>query len=431
MPASVIPQSGGRFEHPVGLEVVAKIPLALWLILLAALAMRIGWAATRPVDPAAIEQLPDQREYLEVARSLLHGEGLSLTDPRFGQRVYAYRTPGYPLFLAATGAKVRIARIAQAILDTSTVFAVFLLARRWLPPAACLFAAFLVASNPFLVYFSGLLLTETLFTALLAWGMFFITSRRIVPALFGAILLAGSILVRPGALPLPVILGVLASLAVNRQTQPPYHRRWWALPAGTSMLLLTILVLLPWAIRNHRVVGKWVWTSTNSGITRYDGFNPDATGASDQSFVAAMPQLKAMSEIERDEYFAREADHFIRARPMDALKLAGKKVLRTWSPRPLSREFSRREYVLIALAYSVPFFTLFLLGWVTSPMPATAKLFLAAPAVYLTVAAAISVGSLRYRIPAEVPMAIVAAAGVARFRRPAGPVLDPAAAADD
>jgi hypothetical protein len=92
---------------------------------------------------------------------------------------------------------------------------------------------------------------------------------------------------------------VLASLAVNRETPEPYHRRWWALPVGTSMLILTVLVLAPWAMRNHRVVGRWIWTSTNAGITRYDGFNPDATGASDQSFVAAMPQLKSMTETER------------------------------------------------------------------------------------------------------------------------------------
>ena len=180
------------------------------------------------------------------------------------------------------------------------------------------------------------------------------------------------------------------------------------------MLLLTILMLLPWAIRNHHVLGRWIWTSTNAGITRYDGFNPDATGASDQSFVAAMPQLRSMSETERNDYLAREADDFIRQRPMDSIKLAWAKVLRTWSPRPLSSEFSRTLYVAVALAYAVPFFTLFVLGWVTSPMPATAKLFLAAPAAYLTLAAVLSVGSLRYRIPAEVPMAVVAAAVFSR-----------------
>ena len=180
------------------------------------------------------------------------------------------------------------------------------------------------------------------------------------------------------------------------------------------MLLLTILILFPWAIRNRQVLGQWIWTSTNAGITRYDGFNPDATGASDQSFVAAMPHLRSMSETERNDFLAREANDFIRQRPMDSIKLAGAKVLRTWSPRPLSSEFSRTLYVVIALAYSVPFFALFVLGWVTSPMPVTAKLFLAAPAAYLTLAAVLSVGSLRYRIPAEVPMAVVAASVFSR-----------------
>ena len=396
-----------------------KFPLALRLVLLAALALRLGWAMSRPADEATIDQLPDQREYLDVAHSLLSGEGFSFVDRRFDQRVYAHRTPGYPLLLAAAGANVQAARILQACIDTSTVLAVFLLARRWLSYNASVIAAALVAFNPFLVYFSSLVLTETLFTAMLAWGMFFITSQGTFPWLAGGIILAASTLVRPGALPLPVILAVLGALATrtarpaNRGGDPAYHR-WWSLPVGTSMLLLTILILLPWAMRNHRVLGQWVWTSTNAGITRYDGFNPDATGASDQSFVEAMPHLRSMGEIERNDYFAREANHFMRERPLDSIKLAWTKVLRTWSPRPLSSEFSRTLYVAVALAYSVPFFALFVVSWVTSPMPATAKLFLAAPAVYLTLAAVLSVGSLRYRIPAEVPMAVVAAAVFSR-----------------
>ena len=396
-----------------------KFPLALWFVLAVALALRLGWAVTRPVDDAAIDQLPDQREYLEIARTFLNGEGLNFSDPRFGQRVYAHRTPGYPLMLAAVGGNIRAARIAQAIIDTSTVLAAYLLARRWLSPGVSVLAAALVAFNPVLVYFSALILTETLFTAMLAWGMWLITSPRTLPWLAGAILLAASTLVRPGALPLPVILAVLGALATNRRAEPAYHPgrshfpRVPRLPVGTSMLLLTILVLLPWAIRNQRVLGRWVWTSTNAGITRYDGFNPDATGASDQSFVIAMPHLRSMSETERNDYLGREANDFIRGRPLDSIKLAAVKVIRTWSPRPLSREFSRTYYVIVAMAYSVPFFVLFALGWLLNPMPATAKLFLAAPAVYLTFAAALSVGSLRYRIPAEVPMAVIAAGGFA------------------
>src|SRR5258705_13172801 len=95
----------------------ARVILAL--ILLAALGVRLGWVLTRPSDDAAIEQLPDQREYLQVARSFLAGEGFSFSDPRFADRVYAYRTPGYPLFLAACGGNIKVARIAQAVIDTS------------------------------------------------------------------------------------------------------------------------------------------------------------------------------------------------------------------------------------------------------------------------------------------------------------------------
>jgi hypothetical protein len=79
---------------------------------------------------------------------------------------------------------------------------------------------------------------------------------------------------------------------------------------------------------------------------------------------------------------------------------------------PLSTQFARPLYVAAALAFSIPFFLLFILGLVSNQLPVPAKVFLALPAVYLTLAAALSVGSLRYRIPAEVPMAVVAAAGL-------------------
>ncbi|MEO6436284.1 MAG: hypothetical protein ABIP55_11075 [Tepidisphaeraceae bacterium] len=401
----------------------------LGVVLLAALVLRLGWALTRPTDAAFIEQLPDQREYIEAGRSLRAGGGLSFTDPRFAQRVHAYRAPGYPLLVAACGGNVRTVRIVQVLLDASTVLAVFLLARRWLPPSACIFAAILVAFNPFLIYFCGLLLSETLFTAMLAWGLVLITARRTISWLAGGLVLALSILVRPGAVGFPVVLGVLAAFAArsavasNRASAPAYQRRW-PIPVGTTMLLLTLLVLLPWAIRNQRVVGQWVWLTTNEGITRYDGFNPDAAakpieqlGASDQSFVAAMPQLKRMSETERNDYLAEQAGQFMRDRPLDSLKLAGAKVLRTWSPRPLNADFSRPIYVAGALAYAIPFGVLFAAGLVFAPMPRAAKLLLTAPALYLTLTVALSVGSLRYRVPAEAPMAVIAAGALAAGSR--------------
>lgn len=398
-----------------------KPTVILAVLLLVALGVRLGWGLTRPSDVESLRGLPDQVEYLEVGRNLLAGKGLSFYDPRFQQTVYAYRTPGYPLLVAGMGGNPTAIRVAQAVIDASTVLAAYLLARRWLTAWPSLFAAALVAFNPFLVYFSGLILTETLFTALLTWGMVLLTARGTLLWLCGGLLLATSALVRPGAIGLPVLLGVLGALAMqaNRGDGPAYQRTW-PLPYGTTMLVLTVLVLFPWAFRNHQRLGHWIWTSTNSGITRYDGFNPDAAakrypqlGESDQSFLNAMPHVGRMSETERNDYFAGLANDFARERPFDALRLTGGKVLRTWSPRPLSEGFSRPVYVVAAMVYSVPLMVLFLAGLAFAPLPGAGKWFLTAPAIYFTLTVIASVGSLRYRLPAEVPMAVIAAGAVA------------------
>ena len=128
-----------------------------------------------------------------------------------------------------------------------------------------------------------------------------------------------------------------------------------------------------------------------------------------------MPQLRHMSETQRNEYLSDQARQYVRQFPGRLWELTLAKLARTWSPRPLSTEFSKPLYITAAMAYSIPLDLLVLLG-LFSPngrsLAVSVKLLLAAPAVYLTVAAAASVGSLRYRVPAEVPMAVLAAAGV-------------------
>ena len=409
------------------------------IILLIGLAARLGWGWVQPTDDAFVERLPDQREYLSLGRNLFKGVGLSFVDPRFGEVVYAFRTPGYPLFIAACGGSLRAVRVAQAFVDTSTALAVYLLARRWLSRGASTFAAGIVAFNPFLIYFSALALSETLFTALLAWGMCLLirgsgsasppaeaggpggSAARSAPWsailcwLAGGLLLAVSVLVRQSAAPLPVLLG-LVSAFVNRAGSPPYHRRW-PLPSGATLVLLTGLVLLPWAYRNSRVMGVWIWTTTNGGITIYDGFNPDATGASDQSFVEQMPELRRMGELGRDEHLKRLAHEYVREHPHRVAELAVIKAGRTWSPIPLSADYSGLKYKLVGLFYSLPFDLLVIAGLIVNVrdagLPKAAKVFLLSPAIYFTVVHALSVGSLRYRIPVEPPMAIVAASGAA------------------
>ncbi|HXE51406.1 MAG TPA: hypothetical protein VN541_00230 [Tepidisphaeraceae bacterium] len=399
-----------------------------WLIFILLLAggLRLGWGLTRPVNDAAIDTLPDQRDYLSLASNLIHGHGLNFIDPRFDDTVYAFRTPGYPIFLAAFGANIRIARAVQALLDVSTILGIYLLARLLVPVGygrVPLISAAILAINPFLIYFSALLLTETLYTAMLVWGMVLLVRGNggrggswgaTFLWLAGGVILGLSVLVRPSAIALSILLGLVA-VFVNRTGAQPYEKPVvrWRLPVGATMVGILLLCLLPWALRNVRVLGHWVWLDTNSGFTLYDGYNPDATGGSDQGFVDREPELQILGEVGRSDYLAHKAEAYAQEHPARVLHLIVARLGRTWSPVPLSAEYGSVRNRLIALVYALPFDLLVIVGLLIGNLSRSAKLLLLTPAIYFSTVHGLTVGSLRYRIPAEAPMAIIAASALA------------------
>jgi 4-amino-4-deoxy-L-arabinose transferase-like glycosyltransferase len=377
-----------------------RFPRLLIALLLISLAVRLTWAAIQPSTDAQLDRLPDQREYLSLGRNLLHDGSLSFVDTRFDQRLYAYRSPGYPAFIALLGGSPLAVRLLQALLDTSTILAVYLLAQQLTrQPAFPIYAALLIAVDPFLIYFTGLILSETLFTALLIWGVFLLVRRR---TLIAAILLLLAALVRPSAILLAPILILFI----------PAHR------VRELVIVIAVMVigLFPWAWRNHRAVGAWVWTTTNSGITLYDGFNPAASGASDQRFVTQMPQLQPMNEVKRSRYLQQSARTWITEHLSALPSLTLIKIARTWSPIPLSSEFGRPLYRIVSAAYTLPLDVLVLIGLFSKSLNRREKMLLVIPAIYFTILCILSVGSLRYRIPAEPLLVVIAAAALSDLK---------------
>jgi hypothetical protein len=277
-----------------------------------------------------------------------------------------------------------------------------------------LLACGLVVLNPLLVYFSGLVLSETLYVAMLAWALYLVLQQR--TAIVGLLLCIAAIHVRPSGIAKPLVLAALAP--------------WiWAhvrlVRAALQLMIITagmmLVVLAPWALRNHALLGRTIWLTTNGGITLYDGVRPGATGASDQRFVKAMPELQSMSELQREDYFNRLSSGAIHEDPVRIMGLAATKAARTWSPIPLSDQFgSNRLYVLVGLGYGVPLLLLTAWGLVRSELSWRMRLLLIAPAMLITLMHALTVGSLRYRLPAE-PLLAVLAVSVA-VRRAANPL---------
>lgn len=401
-----------------------------WLvlaILALALILRLAWALSRPADPASLAALPDQAEYHALGTSLIKNGTLAFVDPRFGDRAFAFRMPGYPAFVAAAGANLTAVRVAQAIVDASCVLATIWLARRWLSMRlACVAGAF-VALDPLFVYFTGLILSETLFAALLTWGVACLahgTSPMAAPPgwrssviwWLGVALLIASIYVRPSAIVLPTLLvaGAIA-LETSSINFAPARRR---VPAITLVACLNLAALLPWAGRNRALLGRWIFTTTNDGFTLYDAWHPRSTGASDQAVLKELPLLANLDEVQRSDYLRRLAIDALAADPWRQVQLTAVRLGRLWSPVPLSAEYgSRRAYVLGAAAHAVPLFALALVGFARSgAISRRGKLYLLLPAIAVTVTYGLTVGSLRYRVPVQPMLAVLAASALAPRR---------------
>ena len=190
------------------------------------------------------------------------------------------------------------------------------------------------------------------------------------------------------------------------------------------MLLCMLLPLLPWGIRNRHVTGHFVITTLWMGPSLFDGLHPGATGSSDMTFFEQDHTLDRMSEYEMNRYYKNRALKFARENPGRAIQLGFIKLWRYWKPWPNAEQF--RNPILqgfVAIGF------LFLVGWSIyggwAMRGSRELLFLCTlPIVYFAALHSLFVSSLRYRLPAEYPLAVLAAIGIAKWYRYRNPNKD-------
>ena len=129
-----------------------------------------------------------------------------------------------------------------------------------------------------------------------------------------------------------------------------YGRRRKQLLLAAAMFAGFVVVMLPWWVRNYRVTGHFVPTTLQVGASLYDGWNPQATGASDMRFVPefAAAQRRAMRsdtasdgfEYRLDRRFRQAAWDWACANPGRVVQLAGIKFLRIWNFWPNEPSFA-------------------------------------------------------------------------------------------
>jgi hypothetical protein len=390
------------------------------LVFAVALACRIGWGCYRlHASGVGALEFPDEQQYWLMATSLHDGTGLR---DELGFR--AGRLPLYPALLSLAAGEpsgVAIAKVVQWVIGALGAVAALTLGMRIGGRTVGLFGGLLFAVDPFLVFFSNLLLTETLFITLLvtlwACGAAWLAPRS-NPTVrawlgIGALALACTY-ARESTLGL-IVVALALYLARSR-----FRRS----ACVGIMLVAGVMVagLFPWALRNHRVLGEWRWLTTRAGISLYDGVGPQATGASDLGDVKDHPTVRGLNELERNRYFLDRAWAQMRSDPRRLLGLAARKFVRMWNPVPNAADYRSGLVRLVSAAWMVPLGLLALVGiGVTARSPSAgggaAVVYLLLPALYLSGLHVLFVGSVRYRLGAMPMLAVLAAIALERLLR--------------
>lgn len=385
-----------------------------WLCatLLGGVALRVCLLVYAEQRPERFD-FPDSHRYVRVARNIVAGKG-----PIDSAQVKAGTDPVYPAILSAgirlgassDEAVFRFGRIVNAVFSCASILLISMLGRAICGDRAGLIAAGIFAIDPILLFFNGLVLTETVHITILLAAMCCmarLSSRY-------ALLLAGcsGLLLGLGAMTRSTgFLLVFAMLpAVWLLTRPGIRRATVGLCLAGS-----IAALAPMVMRNYAVLGAFVPVRTGGGASLMEALGPWADGGPgmDRIVYPAMPD--DANEIERDRICRKAAVDWARENPGAALRLCVVKLARTWSPLMHAEGYSGTGLQAVALASSIPVYILAVCGaFALRGFPGKLVLLLS-PVVYFSLVHMVFVGSVRYRAAMMPMMFVLAAVALARF----------------
>jgi hypothetical protein len=405
--------------------------LALFAV---ALALRVAYAWL--VHGPAPVPSSDSVTYDAVAWNLARGIGFSLAR---GTTPYptAFVPPALPwalsLLYRVTGHSFFAAVMLMCVFGALVPPLLRLLGRAMFGPAVGTWAGWLAAVHPLLVFFSGYVMTESLFSVTLLLALLasvaWIKQPRAGRAFWSGALWGAASLTRPTALPLALVVGLWAWGPLGLALAPREHRRQLGL-----LLLGLVLCIVPWTLRNAASLHAFVPLTTGGGRSLLDANNPvvwddDARRGGAIAVLTTEPwatRFRGLSEVELDRRAGEEARAFLRARVADWPRAALAKFARYWRWTALTPSTgtwasgsaglaSRLQRLDPLLPWSILFFPL--AGWgLVRTLRGTRRHFQLLP-LWITTASTLGTivywGALRLRVPIEPLVALYAAVGIA------------------
>jgi len=411
---------------------------ATWLAMLAvALVLRVAYAwlalgpdATPSSDPAT---------YDTVAWNLARGAGFSL-----GEGAASYPTAFVPpvvpwitsLLYRAIGHQFFAAVLVQCLAGSLVPWLLAALGGSLFGGSVGRTSGWLAAVHPLLVFFSGYLLTETLFTVTLLLALLlsadWVRTPRTGRALGVGLAWGIATLTRSTALLLPLLVAAWGWRPLGLTLGSGGRaRQLFVLALGLA------LVVTPWTLRNALVLRAFVPVTTGAGGALMVANNPvtwdvpEARGGADSGTyrTALAGEFRGLNEVALDARARALTWTFMRERVRQWPAVALAKLARFWrlraegggtgswqrpgSPLELLRRF---DPLLIWSALALPFG---LWGLVRASMGAR-RWFQSLPLwviVYFSLIAVVFFGSLRMRVPIEPLVLLYVGLGLEDARR--------------
>ncbi len=288
------------------------------------------------------EPVADQLFYLQSAQNLA-------TENRYLMDGFptAYWPVGYSFFLSlffkfsnyfSSDSLLVFIQCSQAILSSLSALLIYLIAKKRMSFSFAALAGLLYAFYPAAIAMAASFWSETLFVFFLLIAFYFSTrfdpqNKPTVPSDIQSMYAK-------------ISLGILSGLAIGlaayvRPTALLYlpflslNKTLWDFKYQFKVILVrgmvAMLLLLPWALRNHQLLGHWVPVSTNFGPNLYIGHNPEMNGGYMNSSTMDSIQVSGGNEAEQSQKLCRLAIQYALHHPLDEIKWLVIKITRLLS----------------------------------------------------------------------------------------------------
>lgn len=367
----------------------------------------------------------------EIAANLNAGRGFVFEQ--YGAVYRAWKEPLYIVLLAWLNRWVGESDFAviflQSLFGIGTALGVALIARYLLgDPGRAAAAGVLAAINPFLVYYDThavhyLSLVTLFFVSVVGAILMVLSPGR---ARIGRVLLAGLVMGVALWLRGTLLVAGIAAWAVGIVTGAP-RERWKIAGHAAIWLMLAMLVVSPWLIRNYLLLGRpllitdfphQVWLGNNplSNGTFSDMQGRRVFFLADPAFQA---KIRAASELGQYDLFLGEVKRFISGHPDRFAALSARRLLAFfWFSPNAGITYTAWQNVIGRVAY-VLLLSLGILGFAScwrrmdSAGRRRALIFLAS-ILGVALVHSLTVINMSHRVPLELGLAVFAAENLGR-----------------